>query len=62
MYGLASDNVLEYELVLPTGSIVHVNAASHPDLFFGLRGGFNNLVSQMTPSCPYSQDRYFSRA
>lgn len=44
MYGLASDNVLQYELVLPSGKVVHVDAASHPDLFFGLRGGFNNLV------------------
>lgn len=44
MYGLASENVLEYKLVLPTGSIVQVNAVSHPDLFFGLCGGFNNMV------------------
>jgi FAD/FMN-containing dehydrogenase len=42
-HGLTLDNVVEYELVLPTGLIVNVNAKNHPDLFFGLRGGFNNL-------------------
>jgi FAD/FMN-containing dehydrogenase len=44
-YGLGADNVAQYELVLPTGNIVNVTAQSHPDLFFGLRGGFNNFVS-----------------
>jgi FAD/FMN-containing dehydrogenase len=43
-YGLGADNVAQYELVLPTGNIVNVTATSHPDLFFGLRGGFNNFV------------------
>jgi FAD/FMN-containing dehydrogenase len=42
-YGLAIDNVVEFELVLPTGVVVHVSEKAHPDLFFGLRGGFNNL-------------------
>jgi FAD/FMN-containing dehydrogenase len=42
-YGLAIDNVVEFELVLPTGVVVHVSEKEHSDLFFGLRGGFNNL-------------------
>ncbi|KAI0291237.1 FAD-binding domain-containing protein [Multifurca ochricompacta] len=39
IYGLASDNVLQYSVVLANGSFVTVNAASHPDLFWALRGG-----------------------
>ncbi|KAG1748361.1 FAD dependent oxidoreductase [Suillus paluster] len=54
-YGLAIDNVLAYELVLPNGTVTTVTGSSYPDLFFGLRivnvsnshattkGGFNNF-------------------
>ncbi|KIJ52222.1 hypothetical protein M422DRAFT_26409 [Sphaerobolus stellatus SS14] len=42
-YGLGSDNVVAYELVTPTGQILNVTAESHPDLFFGLKGGGNNF-------------------
>lgn len=43
--GLAIDNIVSYELVLPSGQIVTVTATSYPDLFFGLKGGMNNFVS-----------------
>jgi hypothetical protein len=43
-YGLSSDNVVQYELVMPCGKIVNVTEQSEPDLFFGLRGGLNNFV------------------
>ncbi|UJR17265.1 hypothetical protein I4U23_004160 [Adineta vaga] len=42
-YGLTMDSVIEYELVTPSGTIVHVNKNSYPDIFFGLKGGYNNF-------------------
>ena len=37
-------------MVLPDASIVYVNDVSYPDLFFGLKGGFNNfgIVTRFT--------------
>lgn len=35
--GLAIDNVVAFELVLPSGQIIDVTETSYPDLFFGLR-------------------------
>jgi len=51
-YGLAIDNIVAYELVLPSGAIVEVTANSHPDLFFALKGGYNNfgIVTRFTLS------------
>jgi FAD/FMN-containing dehydrogenase len=42
-YGLAADNLLAVELVTADGEIVDVDAASHPDLFWALRGGGGNF-------------------
>ncbi|KAF2839981.1 FAD-binding domain-containing protein [Patellaria atrata CBS 101060] len=42
-YGWAASSVLEYELVLANGTIAHVSASTHPDLFKALRGGGNNF-------------------
>ncbi|KAK2461055.1 hypothetical protein APHAL10511_006902 [Amanita phalloides] len=42
-YGLAVDNIVAYELAKPDGNIVRVTESSDPDLFFGLKGGFNNF-------------------
>jgi FAD/FMN-containing dehydrogenase len=42
-HGLASDNLLAAELVTAEGDILHVDAASHPDLFWALRGGGGNF-------------------
>ncbi|KIJ54881.1 hypothetical protein M422DRAFT_125731, partial [Sphaerobolus stellatus SS14] len=42
-FGLACDNVLAFNLVTPTSQILTVTAQSHPDLFFGLKGGGNNF-------------------
>lgn len=44
-YGLAIDNILGFNLVLPNGTVACVTQSTHPDLFFGLKGGFNNFVS-----------------
>ncbi|VUC30967.1 unnamed protein product [Clonostachys rosea] len=42
-YGLAVDNVFEYEVVLPNATIVTANVDTNPDLYFALRGGGNNF-------------------
>ncbi|RYC59539.1 hypothetical protein CHU98_g6678 [Xylaria longipes] len=43
MYGLACDNVQNFEVVLANGSIVNANRHSHADLWWGLKGGANNF-------------------
>ena len=40
--GFVCDNVVNYELVLPYGKVVNVNAST-PDLFKALKGGSNNF-------------------
>ncbi|EIN03944.1 FAD-binding domain-containing protein [Punctularia strigosozonata HHB-11173 SS5] len=49
-HGLTIDTVVAYELVLPSGHVVNVTSSSHPDLFFGLKGGGNNfgIVTKIT--------------
>ena len=42
-YGLAVDNLLAVELVTADGEVLEVDAASHPDLFWALRGGGGNF-------------------
>ncbi|KAF9474837.1 FAD-binding domain-containing protein [Pholiota conissans] len=42
-FGLAVDNVIAFELVLPNGRITTVTEKSDPSLFFGLKGGENNF-------------------
>ena len=44
-YGLAIDTIVAFNLVLPNGTVAYVTQSTHPDLFFGLKGGFNNFVS-----------------
>ncbi|KAI6012493.1 hypothetical protein F5J12DRAFT_971150 [Pisolithus orientalis] len=48
-YGLTVDTVQAYELVMPNGTVKNVTAQDQ-DLFFGLRGGFNNfgIVTRFT--------------
>lgn len=41
-HGFASDIVLDYEVVLSNGSIVHANAIERTDLFWALKGGSTN--------------------
>jgi FAD/FMN-containing dehydrogenase len=36
-YGLAVDNVVAYELVLPNGTVTNITSSTNSDLFFGLR-------------------------
>jgi FAD/FMN-containing dehydrogenase len=42
-YGLAADNLLAVELVTADGEVVDVDAESHPDLLWALRGGGGNF-------------------
>jgi FAD/FMN-containing dehydrogenase len=42
-HGLAADNLLAVELVTAEGDILQVDASSHPDLFWALRGGGGNF-------------------
>ena len=37
-YGLAADNILEFEVVTPAGDILTLNQCSNTDLFFAFRG------------------------
>ncbi|KAJ7581441.1 FAD dependent oxidoreductase [Mycena floridula] len=49
-YGLTVDTIVAYELVKPNGKVVTVTLKSDPELFFGLKGGFNNfgIVTRFT--------------
>lgn len=42
-HGLACDNVASFELVTASGDLMHVDAESHPDLDWALRGGGGNF-------------------
>ncbi len=42
-HGLAADNLLSAELVTADGEVLEVDADSHPDLFWALRGGGGNF-------------------
>ena len=42
-YGLTADNVIYFDIVLPSGELKRVTADSDPDLFWALRGGGGNF-------------------
>jgi FAD/FMN-containing dehydrogenase len=42
-HGLAADNLLGVELVTAAGEVLDVDAGSHPDLFWAVRGGGGNF-------------------
>ncbi|KAI0008537.1 hypothetical protein F4779DRAFT_618522 [Xylariaceae sp. FL0662B] len=43
LYGMAADNVRDFEIVLADASIVHANSTSNPDLWWALKGGGANF-------------------
>ncbi|KAJ7044644.1 FAD-binding domain-containing protein [Mycena alexandri] len=49
-HGLAIDNLVQVSIVLPDGTATTASATSNPDLFFALKGGFNNfgVVTEFT--------------
>jgi FAD/FMN-containing dehydrogenase len=42
-FGMACDNVVEYEIVTAAGDTLTASASENPDLFWGLRGGGGNF-------------------
>ncbi|KAF1816877.1 FAD-binding domain-containing protein [Eremomyces bilateralis CBS 781.70] len=48
VHGLACDNVISYEIVLPTGKIVKVSENENSDLFWALRGGGSSNFGVVT--------------
>lgn len=48
--GLACDNVINFEVVLPNGTIANANKTSNPDLWWALKGGGNRfgIVTKLT--------------
>jgi len=42
-HGLTIDSVLDADVVTADGRVLHVDAGSHPDLFWALRGGGGNF-------------------
>ena len=42
-YGLTIDELLAAEIVTAAGEVLHVDADSHPDLFWAIRGGGGNF-------------------
>jgi FAD/FMN-containing dehydrogenase len=47
-YGLAADQVLEMQLVTPTGRLVTANECQNTDLFWAMRGGGGSTFGVMT--------------
>lgn len=43
IYGLVSDNIRQFNVVLADGSAIRVNATSHSDLYWALRGAGHNF-------------------
>lgn len=37
------DNVLSFQVVLPNATVATASNTVNPDLFWGLKGGFNNF-------------------
>jgi len=42
-HGFVCDSVLDFEVVLASGEVVHANAQENTDLFVSLKGGLNNF-------------------
>ncbi|KAL8705087.1 MAG: hypothetical protein Q9201_001770 [Fulgogasparrea decipioides] len=42
-YGLATDQIIDLDVVLANGSLTKVSATSNPDLFWGMRGAGHNF-------------------
>ncbi len=48
LYGMAADQVLAMEVVLPSGQFVTASNSSNPDLFWALRGGGGSTFGVVT--------------
>ncbi len=68
LYGMAADQVLSMQVVLPSGFFVTVDERRYPDLFFALRGGgggtwgiVTSLVVRAYPRTPVTTLSYTFR-
>jgi FAD/FMN-containing dehydrogenase len=43
LLGFSSDNVVDFEVVVSGGQILHASQADNPDLYWALKGGSNNF-------------------
>ncbi|KAI8962019.1 putative FAD-binding oxidoreductase [Daldinia sp. FL1419] len=43
LYGLACDNVVNFEVIIADGSLINANQDSNSDLYWALKGGGNNF-------------------
>ncbi|KAF2688559.1 putative FAD-binding oxidoreductase [Lentithecium fluviatile CBS 122367] len=43
LYGMACDNVVNFEVIIADGSVVNANASYYQDLYRALKGGANNF-------------------
>ena len=48
MYGLAVDNVLEFDVVIANGTLLTANTCTNSDLFWALRGGGGGTFGVVT--------------
>lgn len=44
LYGMVMDNIIHYNVVLANGTELGVNATSHPDLLWALKGAGHNFA------------------
>ncbi len=54
-FGLATDQVLEMEIVTPMGEILTLNEYQNTDLFWAMRGVCS---SHSHPSTPFNENKY----
>lgn len=52
-YGLAVDNIVAFELVMPNGTVATITNESDADLFFGLRVSFYTCRLQPISFLPF---------
>jgi hypothetical protein len=61
-YGMARDNILEFETVLPNGTIANISAQNNPDLLVAMRGSGDHFVTRYSLleniTLIISRDRY----
>ncbi|CAG8960007.1 hypothetical protein HYFRA_00013195 [Hymenoscyphus fraxineus] len=52
-FGLVCSNVISYEVLLASGSLIKASESTHPDLWRALKGGGNNfgIVTSFTVKC-----------
>jgi FAD/FMN-containing dehydrogenase len=47
-YGMGADNVLQIQIVTPTGDFLTANACQNPEIFWAIRGGGGGTFGVVT--------------